>query len=245
MAVLAKDLLDRARILLQDQDSIRWPLDELRKWLNDAQREIVLQKPNAKSDTVVLNMVQGTYQKLPDAYLAILRVVRNIRDAGPPRVGGRSIRTVPREILDATIPDWHDATEVAQKKEVKNAVYDQFDPHSFYVYPGNDGTGKIEAVLSLKPDDIAAVANPDEIDGYTAPIGLEDIYSNAILDYMMYRAYMKDAAYAGNIQRASACYQQFANSLGIKVRVEFANPNSPNPPVGGSAGGAAPAGGGG
>ena len=236
MAVLAKDLFERVRILLQDQDSIRWPLGELRGWLNDGQREIVLQKPNAKSETVVLALQAGTYQKIADTYLSILRVVRNITADGPPRVGGRAVRTVPREILDATIPDWHDITVVSPKRVVSNVVYDQFDVRAFYTYPANDGTGRLEAVLSILPTSIPEPADPDDIAGYTSPIGLDDIYANALVDYILYRAYIKDASYAGNAQRAVACYTQFANALGIKLRNEFAaSPNSPSPPVGGTA----------
>lgn len=233
MAITAKDVFQRVQILLQDQENVRWTLDELRLWLNDGQREIVLWKPNAKSSTVVLPLVAGTYQTLSTTYLSMLRAVRNITSEGPPRVGGRAVRTVPREILDATIPDWHSAS---QKAVVTNVVYDQAEPRAFYVFPPNNGTGKLEVIASQAPTDIAAPADPTNLASYTATIGLDDIYANALADYVMYRAYMKDAGYAGNAQRAVACYTQFSNALGIKLRNEIAiSPNSPNPPVGAEA----------
>ena len=42
---------------------------------------------------------------------------------------------------------------------------------------------------------------------------LDDIYANGIIDYVLYRAYMKDAEFAGNNQRASSHYQLFVGSV--------------------------------
>lgn len=54
----------------------------------------------------------------------------------------------------------------------------------------------------------------------TGSISLDDIYANALLDYIMYRGFSKDAAYAGAGNRAAMHYQAFAMALGIKVKVE-------------------------
>ncbi|MCK7581011.1 MAG: hypothetical protein MZV65_38935 [Chromatiales bacterium] len=55
------------------------------------------------------------------------------------------------------------------------------------------------------------------------PIKLDDIYANAILDYVLYRAYSKDAEYAANAQRAALHYQAFTNALGVKTQVDTNN----------------------
>jgi hypothetical protein len=52
MAVtLAKDIIDRAKIVLQDTSSTgtRWQNSELQSWLNDAQYAVVLYRPDAKT----------------------------------------------------------------------------------------------------------------------------------------------------------------------------------------------------
>lgn len=46
-------------------------------------------------------------------------------------------------------------------------------------------------------------------------ITIDDIYSNSLLDYVLYRAYMKDADYAANADRALAAYAAFQKSLGM------------------------------
>ena len=64
--------------------------------------------------------------------------------------------------------------------------------------------------------------NPGPADGslYTAvvgSIGVPDIYTNALQDYILYRAYTKDTEYAGNAARAQAHYQAFVNALTVEA----------------------------
>lgn len=227
MPVIARDILSRARILLQDHESTRWSLAEMVGWFNDGQRDIVLNKPNACSRTVTVPLDVGTLQAVPAGYLSIIRAIRNIDNPAQPQLGGKTVYMSPRDVLDATYVDWHSA---APHRRVKCVVYDIADTKSFYVYPPNDGTGNIEAVLARMPTDIAipvTVADQLDIAAYTSPLGLDDIYANAILDYGIYRAYMKDAAVAGNAQRATFYYQQYAAALGLKFQAEMvANPNA-------------------
>lgn len=228
----ASDIFTRAGRLLLDETHVRWPLVEMCMWLNDAQREIALHKPSASSENRVLDMIVGTWQKLPTDALGLLRVVRNITAIGPSptylRTGGTAIRIVSRDILDAQQRDWHSSDEIRFSKVVKHYVYDEQDPKSFYVYPGNDGTGKVEAVLSVVPATIAIGEDddPEDLASYEIDLSLPDIYTTALVDFICYRAYAKDAAYTGNPQRATLHYQQFATSIGIKVNQEaITSPN--------------------
>ena len=63
----------------------------------------------------------------------------------------------------------------------------------------------LEIVFSRAPTDLANTS---------ATIYVDEIYGNAIVDFVLYRAYMKDAEYASNTQRAGQHYQLFAASLG-------------------------------
>lgn len=227
---LASEVLDRARRLIQDETSVRWPLVELCMWLDDGQREIALQKPSAASANRVILVQKGTLQSLPDDALALLRIVRNIvsvEDSGL-RNPGAVIRICSRDMLDAQNRNWHEDREVRFSRSVKHYVYDEEDQRSFYVYPGNDGTGMVEAVLALDPATIETVRGkePEDIDAYAVDLTLAGIYVNALVDYVCYRAFSKDAQYAGNTQRAALHYQQFANAIGIKFNQEaLGSPN--------------------
>jgi hypothetical protein len=219
MAIVAKNVLDRARRLIQDETSVRWPLPELRLWLNDGLREIAVLKPTAYSASIVFTLAQGTLQTLPENYASVMAAVRNLKtNATSPKVPGPSLRVVDMDILDASAPNWHDGTKVKYQKTVKNVAFDANNPNAFYVYPGNDGTGFIELIVSRVPDQIAAPASlPDDLNSYSATIDLQDIYFNCLVDYVLYRAYSKDASYAGSAQRAIAHYTAFSNALGVKI----------------------------
>jgi len=56
----------------------------------------------------------------------------------------------------------------------------------------------------------------------TTIINLDDIYANVILDYLLYRAYSKDADYAANGQRAINHLNSFNSSLGAKTAIDVA-----------------------
>lgn len=238
MAITAAEIFTRAASVLQDDTHARWPLKEMVRWLNDAMREVVLQKPNANARTVIMALQAGTYQTISNTDLALLRVIRNTKSSNSTvRAGGRAIRVINREILDSQHPDWHDTDITPPADVVKHAAFDIADPRVFYVYPPNTGDGFVEISVSSAPAVIALGSpDPEDIDEYNSEISLPDIYANAILDYVLYRAYLKDAQFAGNSQRAAAHYQQFANSLQMKVNVEaLANPNitaRAEPPVG-------------
>ncbi len=221
MAVQASEILSRAQTLIQDNTGIRWPLPELAGWLNDAMREVALHKPSASSRSVVLNMVRGTRQTIPEGALMLLRVIRNLKSGSSEanRIGGRSVRIVNRDVLDTQHPDWHDESITAQNAEVRHFVFDESDPTAFYVFPGNDGTGKVEALVSQAPAPISASGST--LSSYAVPVPLPDIYANVLLDYVLYRAYSKDASFAENMERANYHYSAFTNSLGVKTTNEF------------------------
>ena len=219
MAILAKNVLENASIVLQDEDNVRWTLPELRRWFNDALREISAIKPTAFSASIIISLVVGTRQTIPAAYPTLLKITRNLKTtAESPRVGARAIRTVDMRIMDVSFIDWHDTSINAVSKYVSNVTFDPKEVGVFWVYPPNDGTGIVEATVSSIPTGIPVPASdPNLISSYDVTIGAPDIYANAIVDYILYRAFSKDSQYAGSVQKAAAYYQQFANILGVMV----------------------------
>lgn len=227
----ARELFEKAGILLNDTGELtdrRWPLSELCGWLNDGLGAIVNQKPSATAKHVTLPLVKGTLQSIPDGYISVLRPVRNMRTVSSDRKPRRNITVVPDEQLSAQNPTWHDEYSVRFTQQAKHMIFDEADPRSFYVYPGNDGTGSIELVLCAAPAKLAPTdaTKPEDLTSYEFPIPLDDIYFGVLLDYVLYRARSKDSQDAGSTARAALHYQQFANGLGIRINVE-AN-TSPN-----------------
>jgi hypothetical protein len=206
-------LIETAGIILQDASQVRFPQAELMTFLNDAQREIVLHRPDSKTVNASVTCVAGSKQSLPSTGLRLVDVVRND--------GGRAITQIARKILDETLPDWHNKTADSVKK-IEHFVYDSADPKSFYLYPNATTSMDIEIIYSIAPSDITYSSS--------VTISLDDIYANAILDYMLYRAYQKDSEYAGNADRSMMHYSSFANALGMKSRADSAIDPQPTGP---------------
>lgn len=206
------NLLSRIKDTLQDTTSVRWPEAELIRYINDAQREIVNFRPESSATTTNVQLTTGTKQTLPSAGLRLIKVVRNMSAAGGSATGKRAIRIVNPDILNTQEPDWHDPTvagDAAHTTIVKHYMFDEDDPRNYYVYPGVAGNAFVEVVYSASPTDLTSTSST---------IGVDDIYANAIIDFVLYRAYMKDAEYAGNAQRASNHYQLFTGSISQGVQ---------------------------
>ena len=76
------DILDRASIILQDSTNVRFPNSELLKFFNDAQKEVVLHRPDAKMVNEVFSCANGSKQTIPTAGLRLIEIIRN--ENGPP-----------------------------------------------------------------------------------------------------------------------------------------------------------------
>ena len=155
-----------------------------------------------------IDLVAGSKQSLPSTGLRLIDVIRN--------VNGKAVTQVDRQILDETLPNWHE-TE-AGSDGIEHFIYDPADPKNFDVYPKGTADMDLEIVYSSAPAD-QTIAN---FSTDTSTITLDDIYANCILDYILYRAYQKDSEYAGNAQRSMMHYQGFSNALGIKTQADQA-----------------------
>ena len=214
MSIAAQALIRRVVETLQDTTSIRWPVAELVRYLNDGQREIIVHRPDAMVTNASVSLASGTKQSLPANGAKLIDVVRN--SAG----NKRAIRMCAREILDAQSPGWHNLSGVT---EIVHFMFDPRDPKVFYVYPPAAASGaSVDLVYSALPTDIAEPAAGTDFAAVSGNISVPDIYSNALQDYVLYRAYTKDSQYAGNEARAQARYAAFANALGIEIKATVA-----------------------
>jgi len=209
------NLLLRIEDVLQDTTNVRWPEAELLRYINDAQREIVNLRPESAADHSNVQLVTGTEQSIPDVALRLIKVVRNMSAAGGSATGKRVIRLVDKDILDSQEPNWHDPTvtgDAAHGTTPKHYIFDEDDPRRYYVYPGVAGNAYAEIVCARSPTDLSSTSST---------IYVDDIFGNAIIDFVLYRAYLKDAEFAGNAQRAGMHYQLFTGSLGAGGQAQF------------------------
>jgi hypothetical protein len=207
--VTAATIINRAATALQDTSNVRWTRAELLDYLNAGQRETVIRKPSAYVLRSSMTLAVGTVQSLPSADdtgpvdpIELIEVLRNAT--------GRAVRLIERDLMDQFNPEWHNAP---QNTTVQHYMVNPLDPVRFMVYPPNDGTGCLDLVYS---------ANPPPVSSEAAVITLDDIYQDALLDYVLYRAFSKDAEYAADPARAASRYAAFAASLDGKTTHERA-----------------------
>lgn len=189
-------VLTRVRRVLQDDSGVRWSDPELLDWLNDGQREVVMLAPQAGSTTATMTLSAGSRQTIPADGMQFLRLTRNI--------GGRSIRETQKALLDSQVPTWYDA----EGEDVIHYVADPLEPRSFHVYPQGE-----------KPVEIVYVKTPEESD-VAGPLNIPAIYANALVDYILYRAYSKDAEETANRELAMMHYSRFNEGLGLRGQAE-------------------------
>ena len=214
--ILASTLIGNARLVLQDAAAVRWTDAELLGWLNEGQRQTVIVKPDASSTVATMVLAAGTKQAIPSTWLRLLDGVRNMGTTGA--APGKVVTLVPRHVLDAENRDWHTAKENAV---IRHLVYDERTPRIFYTHPPAKAGTYIEASYSIAPTDVALVSNA---------IALDDIYAAPLTDWIIYRAWLKDAEYASDPQRAQWHYRAFFEALGIKVQNDARHGPSRNAP---------------
>lgn len=191
-----QSLLDKAGTIINDRTNIRWDATELLGWLNESYQQIVLLRPDANAVTAMLALTDNTpLQTIPTDGVALLSITRN-------QAGGVVMRA-DKKILDEQFPNWYATAPAAN---ILHYIHDKAVPRQFYVYP-QPLTATVEVIYS-------AVPNAHTVT--TDTLKLDDRYAPAILDYIIYRSYQKDADYAENAQRSAAAYQTFLNSLGVK-----------------------------
>jgi hypothetical protein len=219
--VLAQNIVNRVSRELKDPNNVRWPVEQMLDWLNDAQREICILKPDAYVVTASMVCAVGTQQTLPVGGRFLIDVIRNMGSGSAP---GSAIRVVERETLDQLKPSWQSGNS---GNAVQNYVYDRRAPNVFYVYPGVGATVHVLIQYAGTPPDATIESVNSAV--VSTPIAIDDIYVTGINDYLQMRAYGKDTD-ARDEARSSAAYMRFLNRLGMNVQAERkaeANTNAP------------------
>lgn len=220
MTVSAQSIIRRATDVLQDPTSIRWPISELARWFNDAQRQIVKVRPDAMNTTATMTLAAGARQDLDNASLTpapakLIDITRNMAASSAKKV----VTKVDKRILDAQIPGWMNLTQAV---DIVHFTFDERDPKTFYTYPPATSLAQLEIMYSAFPTDITEPA-----DGLTytsigatgmANMSLPDIFADDVLDLILARAYGKDAEYAQNATRESFFMQKVSASLGVEIQ---------------------------
>lgn len=220
MTITAQSIIRRATDLLQDQTSVRWPVSELVRYFNDAQRTVVKLRPDSMNTTRTMTLAAGSRQDLDSGNLSpapakLIEITRNLAATSTKQ----AVRLVPRNILDAQTPGWHNLTGSVN---VMHYMFDPRDPTAFYVYPPATTLAQLEVMYAAYPTDIAEPSDGAQYGAVTGNMSLPDIYADDALNLVMFRAYSKDSEYAGNTERAAGYLAMVTASLGAEIAATVA-----------------------
>jgi hypothetical protein len=210
--IFASTIIARLRKILQDEDSDQyiWPDSILLGYLNDAQRAIVLLKPNASITNASVKLTAGAKQAIPETGIALIKITRNMGLVGTSP--GKIIHSIDMEQYGYLESEWSGGDAAPY---VDHYMFDPDDPTHFYVSPPQPATPcYVEEIYSSPPTDIATTETA---------ISLNDIYAGPLMNYALYRSY------ATEIDQTSSAlsekyYNLFLSELGLKAQAEQSNP---------------------
>ena len=199
-------ILARCNTLFVDTSKTRWPYEELLTWFNDAVLEIVNLRPDSKMKNAPYTLTaNSSIQTLPSEGLRWHDVVFDI-------LTGEPIFLTDKKILDNQIPAWHRKTGTRPTC----FVFDERDPKTMYIYPQVTTPRDVQVMYSIAP--VAVIITDFDTDTTVLPI--DDIYVNAIMNFILHLGYSKDVDYAQSNDLSQRYHQMFLASLNAKNQVD-------------------------
>lgn len=193
-------ILRASRILNDDirenageSDYVRWPRATLIDYLNEGLALLQSLRPDSFTDTVVLTLVAGTKQRLPDGMDKLLEVVSNVTtDAQGNDVLSDEVRQQEEEFSGVLLRYNCAAascatTAIAANTKIKSYSLSSQDPRGFRVEPAvpEGATAKVCARVVREP----RIFCPGDLD---ACIGVPRKHEAALVDWVLHRAWLSD-----------------------------------------------------
>lgn len=204
------DLLSKVRTLLQDATGVRWSSLELQGWLNDAYRAVLILRPDSNTLVGEFACVAGPRQNITSAFANAERLVSVARNTAATS-GFGAVRVTSRSNLDRMLPNWFASTPSVN---VELYTFDPRTPKEFMVYPPATTAARLEVEYTQVPAAHALSQSQLENTATTEVIRIADIFADALVDFVLYRAFSKDAGVSSNAARAVAHLQAFQTNLG-------------------------------
>jgi hypothetical protein len=201
MSTLVSTILALAARQLQDATNIAWDATNvLLPYYNLGVLEVCNLKPEAYPVTKTVVLVAGATQSLDDTAIELLDVVCNMGvDGATP---GKNIRILSKEAVDLLLPDWQ---TYPPGSVVLFIMIDSRNPKYFYTIP------PIAVATSLPQIKLIQAADESVLD---------DSYTPALVDYVVYRALAESTTIAGAMQKAGLYLSKFMQDLGLKTAIE-------------------------
>ena len=205
MAFTANDYILDAAELYGDTAYVRVSTATWIKYLNAAIRALILVRPDAGAVTEAVQLVAGIKQTLPTAALRLLDITRNLGVDGA--TAGKIVTPSSRRHIDYANLLWPAGTG---DTEVENFSYDSNVPRIYYVTPPVHATTAVYVEMSTSQLPTAITDTGDDD-------GIEDIFFEPIVQFMLYRAFAADDE-SVEFEKAQVYFQRFVTLLGVELQ---------------------------
>jgi len=206
----ASEVIIQVQEELNDDDKVTWDDADMLRYINAAQLQVVLVRPDANSVIENVTLTPGnTRHSLASGQLRLLDVIRNMGADG--LTPGRPIRMVDRASHDLFNRNWHSAVG---KTVIREVMYNEKVPAYFYTDPA------AHAITAVTIEVAASKAPTDVADVDAGVLGIADIYQQPVRQYMLHMAFAKEVESRTSVARSRGYLQDFYNSLGIKTKVD-------------------------
>lgn len=194
----ASEIIQRVSETLIDTSNERWSVNELLRYVSDAQKELALLKPTVYTQIVSHRLVEGTKQTLPNNGTNLLDVKCNKGTSGTDT--GLGIREIDRSVLESWFPNWRTETP---NTVALYYIYDDRTPTEFEVYPPQPSvTGYVE---------IAYCAEPPALSSTSDELVVAEIYDTVIINLTLAASLSKSTSAISHNQALT--YQSLAYQL--------------------------------
>jgi len=197
MALSISRLIDDAARQVQDEAHVRFTRAEWLDYFNAAQRRLVQLRPDVLAPTEhTLTLVRGFRQTVPTG-MQLIDVVCNASGLLEP------VTLTESRLLDALDAGWrtHGHSSVAVHYTADRAAQGEF-----WVYPPAVAGMQVKVLLVADVQDVASEAD-------TATVASR--WFDALREFMLYRAWSKDAEFAGQAQLADRHLALFHAAIGV------------------------------
>ncbi|MGF1727071.1 DUF6682 family protein [Photobacterium nomapromontoriensis] len=201
MAIKVSDLIEQVSELLVDTNHVRWSKPELIRYINDALAAVIMRRPSLTATHDIVAVSQNPIE-LPDDAYSLLSVEL---------LGDYRGQYTPIETLNRFYPTWRTDEGVPQ------CWTQHADEHlRFWVYPAPQDPVSVAFTYSKA---ITVSADSDVIP-------LTVVYVGILIDFVLFRAFGKDAENASEASKSTMHFQSFAVAMGDKNAMDSAKRNA-------------------
>lgn len=204
--MLCSVIIGRVSLILDDVNHVKYDLGHKINVINEALQALVSVRPDAAAYTATMLLATGTKQTIPHDGVRLLKVIRN-RGVSGLSDAGRAIRKADMLVQDALLPDWHTTTG---QTIIEEYFYDPLVPKEFYVYP----PAPVAPQIGI---DISYVRVLPTITATTDTFPVDDYFSPAIQEWMLYSIWCGDDEQSPNYNEAQAHLNNFYQLLQAKI----------------------------